>query len=86
MFLVGAVAASVPAAAGYRVGTAPAVVAPERAESRGDPASIARPARSPGLVAAVPAGHHRVAELVTRQALAVVASERALGTPCTSES
>lgn len=86
VFLVGAVSASVPAAAGYRVGTTPAVVAPERAESRGDPAAIARPARSPRLVAAVPARHHRVAELVSRQALAVVASERTLGTLCANES
>lgn len=82
VFLIGTVAASVPAAAGYRVGTTPAVVAPERAESRADPAAISRPASTPGLVAPVSAGHHRVAEFVCRQALAVVASERTLGTFC----
>lgn len=80
MFLVRAIATSVPTAAGYRVRTTPAVIAPERAESRGDPAAISRPASTPGLVAAVPAGHHRIAEFVRRQALTVVTSERTLGT------
>lgn len=79
VFLVGTIAASVPAAAGYRVGTTPTIVASERTKSRADPA-ISRPAGTSGLVAAVPTGHHRVAEFVRRQTLAIVASKRTFGT------
>lgn len=81
VFLVGTIAASVPAAAGYRIGTTPTIVTPERAKSRADPA-ISRPAGTSRLVATVPAGHHSVAEFVRRQALTVVASERTFGTFC----
>jgi hypothetical protein len=85
MFLVGTVATSVPAAASYRVRTTSAVIALERAESRGDSSAITRSARTPGLVAAVPAGHHGIAEFVSRQALSVITSERTLGTFCANE-
>lgn len=80
MFLVGAIATSVPAAASYCVGTTSSIVASEWAVSRGDSATIAHPARSSGLVTAVPAGNYRVAKFVCWQTLAVVASERTLGT------
>lgn len=83
MFLVGTVATSVPAATSYCVGTTSSIVASEWTVSRGDSAAIAHPARSPGLVTAVPAGNHRVAKLVRWQALTIVASERTLGTFCT---
>lgn len=84
MFLVGAIATSVPAAASYCVGTTSSIVASEWAVSRGDSATIAHPARSSGLVTAVPAGNYRVAKFVCWQTLAVVASERTLGTFCTN--
>lgn len=83
MFLVGAIATSVPAAASYCVGTTSSIVASEWAVSRGDSATITHPARCPGLVTAVSAGYHRVAKFVCWQALTVVASERTLGTFCT---
>lgn len=79
--LVGTIAASVPAAAGYRVGTTPTIVTSEWAKSRADPA-ISRSTGTSGLVAAVPAGHHSVAEFIRRKTLSIVASERTLGTFC----
>lgn len=89
--LVGSVAATVATAAGDRVGTTPAVVASERASSRRHrgPSSPSfpslPPARVPRLVASIPARDHGVAKLVRRQALPVVASERALWTLCDNE-
>lgn len=66
VLLVGAVAASVPAAASYCVRTTSAIIALERTKFRGDSPAITRPARSSGLVAAVPTRHHGVAEFVSR--------------------
>ena len=50
--------------------------------ARGDAAAVARAAGRARLVATVPARDDRVAELVRRQALAVVAAERALRAFC----
>ena len=87
-FLVGAVAAAVAAAANDRVRSAPAVVAPKRTVLRRDSGPMAAnlpAARASWLVATVPTGHHRVAELVRRQALPVVASERTPRTLCAAK-
>lgn len=81
-FLVRAVAATVAAAAGDRVRSTPAVVAPERTMSGGDSAAASNlpSTNSFWLVASVATRHHGVAELVRWQALSVVTPERSFRT------
>lgn len=81
-FLVRAIAATVAAAAGDRVRSTPAVVAPERTMSGGDSAAASHlpSTNSFWLVASVATRHHGVAELVRWQALSVVTPERSFRT------
>jgi hypothetical protein len=80
--LVGVVAAAVLATAGDGVRAAASVGALEGAVAGREAAAVPGAAGGSRLVAAVPAGDHRVAELVGGQTLAVVAAEGAFRTLC----
>lgn len=75
---IGSVAASIPSAAGDRIGTAPSIPASERTRSRRKTSTIPGSARSTRLVASISARNYRVAELIRRQTLTVVASKSSL--------
>lgn len=78
--LVGIVTTSVASTAGDGIRAASSVGALEWAMSRRETTTIARATSPSRLVAAVPARHYRVAKLVSRQTLSIVAPERSFRT------